>query len=266
MINKDNITNDQNNIMSNKEFKENETDKYINIYDNIHIIFIEPESLGNIGFIARVMANFGLKNLVLINPPKLEKEAYYYAVHAQNIVKNAKIYKTLDESLKSLPIEFVIGSTGKPGGSYNLSRIAMKPDELNKTINFKNKIAILFGREGNGLNNNEIEKCDIIVSIPTNKLYPVMNVSHAVAIMLYELFKDKNEFSAIDIYEAKSIEKEYLLSEIEEVIETLNLPKHKKRTSLKSFKNIISRAFITGREAHTLKGLFRKIKLKLKNK
>jgi TrmH family RNA methyltransferase len=254
MTNKDNNT----------EFKNNEIDNPINIYDNIYIIFIEPESLGNIGFIARVIANFGLKNLVLINPPKLEKEAYYYAVHAQNIVENAKIYKTLDESLKSLTIDFIIGSTGKPGGSYNLSRIAITPEMLNETINFKNKIAILFGREGNGLNNNEIEKCDIIVSIPTNKLYPVMNVSHAVAIILYELFKDKNELLTIDTGEAKSMEKEYLLSEIEEVIETLDLPEHKKRTSLKSFKNIINRAFITGREAHTLKGLFRRIKSKLR--
>jgi tRNA C32,U32 (ribose-2'-O)-methylase TrmJ len=84
MINKNNITN-------NNEFKKNEIDNYINIYNNIYILFIEPESLGNIGFIARTMANFGLKNLVLINPPKLEKEAYYYAVHAKNIVEYAKI-------------------------------------------------------------------------------------------------------------------------------------------------------------------------------
>jgi tRNA C32,U32 (ribose-2'-O)-methylase TrmJ len=91
-----------------------------------------------------------------------------------------------------------------------------------------------------------------------------MNVSHSAAIILYELFKHKNEFLAIDIDEAKSIEKQHLISEIEELIETLDIPEHKKKTNLKSFKNIINRAFITGREAHTLKGLFRKIKLKLR--
>ncbi|MDR2830028.1 MAG: RNA methyltransferase [Methanobrevibacter sp.] len=230
---------------------------------NVYIVFVEPESSGNIGFIARTMANFGLKNLVLINPPKLEKEAYYYAMHAEDIVKNAEIYTTFDEFLRFRRIDFSIGSTSKPGGSYNLSRIAIKPNELNETINFNNKIAIIFGREGNGLNNNEIEKCDVIVSIPTNKLYPIMNVSHAVAIILYELFKDKNELLGIGLAEVNNIEKQCLISDLKEIIDILNLPKHKQKTNLKTFKNIINRAFITGREAHTLKGLFRKIKIKL---
>jgi TrmH family RNA methyltransferase len=239
--------------------------KEIETYENIYIIFVECESSGNVGFLARAMANFGLKNLVLINPCKLEKEAYYFSMHAKEIVENAEIYNSLDEFLALKKIDFLVGSTGTPGGSYNLSRIPIKPDELGRTINFKSKVGILFGREGNGLYNNEIDRCDIIVSIPTNENYPIMNISHAAAIIFYELFKERNEFNVIGIEEANTVEKEYLLSDLKEIIETLDLPEHKEKTNLKSFKNIINRAFITGREAHTLKGLFRKIKLKLKN-
>jgi len=247
-------------IVGSVKFTKDDTD----IYENIYIVFVEPESSGNIGFIARTMANFGLKNLVLINPSELEKEAYYYAMHAKFIVENVEIYKSLNDFLMFKKINFVIGSTGKPGGSYNLSRIAITPSELSEIINFNNKIAIIFGREGNGLNNDEIRLCDVIVSIPTNEDYPIMNVSHAVAIILYELFKDRNKFSGIGLIEANSIEKEYLISDLKEIIKTLNLPEHKQKTNLQTFKNIINRAFITGREAHTLKGLFRKIKLILK--
>ncbi|MDR1820795.1 MAG: TrmJ/YjtD family RNA methyltransferase [Methanobrevibacter sp.] len=236
----------------------------INIYKNIYIVFVEPESSGNIGFVARTMANFGLKNLILINPSKIGKEAYYYAMHAKYIVENVETYETLEDFIMFKKINFNIGSTGKPGGSYNLSRIAINPSELSKIINFNNKIAIIFGREGNGLNNAEIGICDVIVSIPTSEEYPIMNVSHAVAIILYELFKDKNKFSGIGLTEANTLEKQFLVSDLEEIVKTLNLPEHKQKTNLKTFKNIINRAFITGREAHTLKGLFRKIKLKLR--
>ena len=156
--------------------------KEINLFkDNIYIVFVECETPGNIGFLARTMANFGLKNLVLINPPTLTNEAYYQATHGKYIVENAKIYPSLDSFYQSQRIDFKVASTGMAGGSYNLSRIPIKPEELGKSMNVSNKIAILFGREGNGLTNEEIENCDICVSIPTDPTYPIMNISHGTA-------------------------------------------------------------------------------------
>ncbi len=233
--------------------------------DNIFIVFVECESPGNVGFLARAMANFGLKNLVLINPCELNEAAYYQAMHGKTIVENAVInstYPTIEDFLKKQEIDFIVGSTGTPGGSYNLSRIPIKAQELGESINLNNKIAILFGREGNGLYNEEIDLCDIIVSIPTDPSYPIMNISHAAAIIFYELFKNRNEFPVEGLEEATKIEKEYLLKDMEKIINQLNIPEHKEKTALKSFKNIINRAFITGREAHTLKGVLRRILMK----
>lgn len=231
--------------------------------ENIFIVFVECETSGNVGFLARTMANFGLKNLVLINPHKLEKEAYYQAMHGKNIVENATIFDSLDDFFKKERIDVIVGSTGTPGGSYNLFRIPIKPEELGKSINYNQKIAILFGREGNGLYNDEIELCDIIVSIPTDPNYPIMNISHAAAIIFYEIFKNRNEFPVEGLEEATAIEKEYLLKDMGNIIKKLNIPQHKEKTGFKAFKNIINRAFITGREAHTLKGILRKIKDRL---
>jgi len=232
--------------------------------DNIYVVFVECETSGNIGFLARAMANFGLENLILINPCNLKKDAYYQAMHAKHIVKKAleNTYPTLYDFLKKEEIDFIIGSTGTPGGSYNLSRIPIKPENLGKSINLNKKIALIFGREGNGLYNEEIEMCDIIVSIPTDHSYPIMNITHAAAIIFYEIFKNRNEFPVEGLEEATKIEKEYLLKDMENIIEKLNIPEHKEKTGLKSFKNIINRAFITGREAHTLKGILRRILMK----
>ena len=231
--------------------------------ENIYIVFVECETPGNIGFLARTMANFGLKNLVLINPPTLTNEAYYQATHGKYIVENAKIYPTLDEFYQSQRIDFKVASTGMAGGSYNLSRIPLKPEELGKSMNVSNKIAILFGREGNGLTNKEIDDCDICVSIPTDPTYPIMNISHAAAIIFYELFKNKHDFGVEGLSESSDLEKEYLQKDMNALIDSLDIPEHKKKNSKKTFNNIISRAFITGREAHTLKGILRRLKNKI---
>ena len=243
-----------------KEQEEKETSLF---KENIYIVFVECETPGNIGFLARTMANFGLKNLVLINPPILTNEAYYQATHGKYIVENAKIYPTLDDFYQSQRIDFKVASTGMAGGSYNLSRIPLKPEELGKSMNISSKIAILFGREGNGLTNIEIIECDMCVSIPTDTTYPIMNISHAAAIIFYELFKNRHEFGVNGLDESSELEKEYLVKDMKELIDYLDIPDHKKRNGLKTFNNIISRAFITGREAHTFKGILRRIKNKL---
>lgn len=235
----------------------------IKLQKNIYVVFVECESPGNVGFLARTMGNFGLHNLVLINPCKLKDEAYYQAMHARKTVENAEVYETLQEFLDDKKIDFIVGSTGTPGGSYNLSRIPIRPDELADKMNYDNKIAILFGREGDGLSNKEVDMCDVIVSIPTDPSYPIMNISHAAAIILYEVFKNRNKFSVEGLEESSALEKEYLISDMEALIDTLPIPEHKKRNGLKTFKNIINRAFITGREAHTLKGILRRLKNKI---
>ncbi|WP_407380632.1 TrmJ/YjtD family RNA methyltransferase [Methanobrevibacter sp.] len=242
--------------------KEEETELDL-FKNNIYIVFVECETPGNIGFLARTMANFGLKNLVLINPPTLTPEAYYQATHGKYIVENALVYPSLDEFYQSKRIDFKVASTGVAGGSYNLSRIPIKPEQLAESININNKIAILFGREGDGLSNKEIENCDICVSIPTDPTYPILNISHAAAIIFYELFKNKHEYAVEGLEESSALEKEYLIRDMEEMIDKLDIPEHKKKTGLKSFKNIINRAFITGREAHTFKGILRRIKNKM---
>ena len=246
--------------------KEKEEKELNTFKENIYIVFVECETPGNIGFLARSMANFGLKNLVLINPPTLTDEAYYQATHGKYIVENAKIYKTLDEFYQSQRIDFKVASTGMAGGSYNLSRIPLKPEQLGKAMNISNKTAILFGREGNGLTNSEIEDCDICVSIPTDPTYPIMNISHAGAIIFYELFKNRHDFGVEGLEESTGIEKEYLLKDMNDLINSLDIPEHKKKNGLKSFKNIINRAYITGREAHTLKGILRRLKIKIGEK
>jgi len=229
----------------------------------IYIVFVEPESPGNIGFLARAMKNFGLSNLILINPCNLENEAYFHAMHAKEIITNSRIFDSIENFIDDLKIDFIVGTTGAACGSYNVQRIAITPEEFAKSLNIRGNIAILFGREGNGLYNEEISLCDVLVSIPSSSDYPIMNISHAAAIIFYELFKREKNYTFEGLEKASAIEKMNLISDMDKIIESLGLPQHKNKTASTVFKNIIGRAFISGREAHTLKGILRRVKEKI---
>ena len=226
----------------------------------IYVVFVEPETPGNIGFLARTMKNFGLSQLVLINPCKLEHETYYQSMHAREIIYNRQEYDSLPEFLKNGGIDYMVGTTGTAGGSYNIPRIAITPENLSQSVNVKGHIALLFGREGDGLTNHELEMCDVVVSIPTHESYPILNITHAAAIIFYELFKNEKKYPVEDLDEASLEEKQGLIDYADDVLDNLGYPPHKKKNASLAFKRMVGRAFISGREAHTLKGMFRRIK------
>ena len=204
----------------------------------IHVVFVEPESPGNIGFLARTMKNFGLTNLVLINPCELKNESYYHAMHARDVVSNSKTYSCLEEFLEQANIDSAIGTTGTAGGSYNVSRIAVSPEQLADSINYNGNIALIFGREGNGLSNQEISLCDVVVSIPTHDYYPILNITHAAAIIFYEMFKREKTYPVDRLEAASSAEKESLMSYMDDIIHKLGYPPHKSKNASLVFKRI----------------------------
>lgn len=226
----------------------------------ISIILIEPEWASNVGAVARVMGNFGFKDLVIVNPEcKIDDiEALKRAKHAVNILKKAKIVNF--SHLKKF--DYLIATTSKLGTDYNISRTPLTPEQLSKKLPKNKKIGIVFGREGEGLHNDEIKECDFVVAIPSSKKYPALNISHAVAVILYELSKSNKDrignFTAIS-----KKEKDNLLKLINEVIDSLQFStKEKKETQRLIWKRILGKSFLSKREAFALFGFFRKINRK----
>jgi TrmH family RNA methyltransferase len=218
----------------------------------IHVILVEPEHPGNIGACARAMKNFGFRSLILIEPKSgITEEARKRAKHAQDILSKARIeqYVFLDS------LDLLIGTTAKVGTDYNIPRAAISPKELGKTLSKKQNIGLIFGREGTGLTNEEIARCDIVVSIPASAKYPTLNISHALAIILYELSSQKIK----DIPLAGRKEKDLLASYAEKSTKTLDLGA-KRTTISKVWKRVIGKSMLTKREAFSLMGYFRKIK------
>jgi len=223
---------------------------------------MEPENPGNVGAVARVMQNFNLKSLVLINPKAdhLCHEAISRAKHASSILKKAKVMTK--DCLKSF--DCVIGTTARLGTDYNIPRRPLTPTQLSGALPKAAKIALLFGREGIGLSNAEIRKCDLVVHIPTKSVQPTMNLSHAVAIVLYELARKSTEKQLAKRFTpATRKERDLLLRKVDAILSGMDFPTPEKReTQRMVWKRMINQSFLTRREAFALFGFFRKLQTK----
>ncbi len=160
----------------------------IDDFKNIYIVLHSVESPGNVGSTARAMKNMGLKNLILINPPDLEhEEAKKLAYQSYDVIENATTVNSFEEALSL--VDIAIATTRRKG---KWRERFLPPEEISELIlgrADKNRIAIIFGPEKTGLTNDEVLKCEYASEIPTAVDYPSLNVSQAVMIYVYELYR-----------------------------------------------------------------------------
>lgn len=131
------------------------------------------------------MANFGFDDLKIVKGIRLGAEAIKYSKHAVDLLKGAKRIKSLNAATSGCSV--IIGTTALHGEGRDVLRNAITPKEAaEKLAGTTANIALLIGREGTGLTKQEIEMCDLVIRIPTSKSYGTLNISHALAIILYE--------------------------------------------------------------------------------
>lgn len=151
-------------------------------------ILVEPISSGNIGASARAIKTMGFNQLRLVNPPEyLNDEARKFAYSSQEILENTLVFGSLKDAISD--IDFIVGTSAKRRrvkyDNYSANEI---PDIITSKKGLVKKLAIVFGNEESGLNNDELRLCNIISFVPMNKSYPSLNLSQSVMIYAYELF------------------------------------------------------------------------------
>ena len=226
---------------------------------------MEPESEGNIGGIARVMKNFGFNNLWLINPKtEIGKKAKTFAMHAEDVLSEAKIVKNINSATKGC--SYLAGTSSiSAKSSSNLLRISITPEIFAKRIaNIKGEVGLIFGRESRGLSNKELEKSDLILNIPTDSRYRALNIVNATAIILYELFKINFSLNEFYINEALPRERSRIIELFNQIIMKTDMAEYKQKMTHQAFMNLISRSLASSREVTILTGAFRKISYLLK--
>ncbi len=228
------------------------------------------EHAGNLGAVCRVMANFGFSKLILINPKcsASDEEARKRAKHALPILEKAKTASW--QKLKEF--DLIVGTTAKLGTDYNLPRSPLLPQKLGERLSSANlkgkRIALLFGPEGEGLSNEQLLDCDFTVTIPSSSKYPTLNLSHAVAVLLYELSRDTHSNAIQADYPlAGKKEKDIALGLVEDIMPHLEFSRGmKEETQRRVWKRMLGKAMLTKREITALLGFLRRARDRLDGK
>ena len=160
----------------------------MNPLDNIIVVLVGTLYSGNVGSICRAMANMGLSRLTLVAPRILDgwEEGRRLAVHATDILDAHREVATLDEAVADCAA--VVGTTAR-GGLYRATvqppRV-LAPEILRLAA--QAPVAVVFGREDQGLHNDEIARCTHLIRIPVDPRYQSLNLSQALLIVAYELY------------------------------------------------------------------------------
>ncbi|MCD6447450.1 MAG: RNA methyltransferase [Thermoplasmata archaeon] len=223
-----------------------------------YIILVEPKYAGNAGAVARLMKNFGFRNLVLINPSfSLDNDdCRKFAMHAQEILDEAILMDSFDEIVEEM--DFMVGTTSieSKDDKHHLRKTVVAREFAKEIYKIDGKVGLAFGREDYGLLNEEIKRCDLLVKIPTSDEYPALNLSHAVCILLYELFMERYEPPEFVLADGK--EKEKMYEFFDRLLKAINYPEHKMENTRILFRRVIGRAMLSKWEYHTLMGVFKK--------
>ena len=225
------------------------------------MILVEPENPGNVGFTSRVLANFGVRELRIVGcDPRDDSQAQIFSVHASDILDSARIFTTLEMALED--IDAAWATTARAGGNHSVTRSLVPLEELPDLTSVEGTVALVFGRESSGLTNDEIGLCDLAFTIPTSDEYPSLNLSHAVAIVLFHLFTRlpvQREIEPGTARAATKREREQVLIFFDEVIDRLYSQEFRKPIAKQVIRNLLCRAYMTGREITTLTGIARRM-------
>ena len=227
--------------------------------NNISFILHKPQLSENIGACARGMKNFNFNKLIVINPKPIfpNDKILATSVGAKNIIDKAKNFQSLENSLKN--IDIVIATSAR-FRNKNIKHIQL--EDLKK-INYKKKVAFLFGSEASGLSNNEISYANYTLQIPTNSDFKSLNLSHSLIIIaqyVSSIIKSNVTFFKKS-KKVKSASKKEIVAMANLCINNLEeinffKTKEKKPIMLENLRNIFYRMELSTKETRILSGVF----------
>jgi tRNA/rRNA methyltransferase len=227
------------------------------------VILVEPQLGENIGAAARVMANFGLSRLRLVKPrdgwPNVH--ARRSASGADRVLEETVLYETVKAAIADCTV--VLATTAR---AHDQAKPVLGPEAaalmLAPHVAAGENVAVLFGRERHGLENDEVALADRIVTFPVNPAFASLNLAQAVALIAYEWFKHvcggalpftmprKSDLASKQQIESFFANLESQLDQIEYF-----RPLDKRATMLVNLRNIFARMAPTKQDIQTLHGI-----------
>lgn len=229
---------------------------------SVTVVVVDASEPGNVGTIARSMKNFGLSDLLLVDPPDLDPdgEAYGFAGQAREDVLPEAREVTFDhvvEHYHTVGCTAITNEDATKHVRYPFRTPAELADSL-RTVAIDT--CLVFGRETSGLTNDELARLDEVCSIPASADYPALNLGQAATVALYELREltaAEDQLPAItDRADEAAIEG--LHEQFAAFLDAVGHPEEKRDKAGRLWRRLLGRAHPTDREVRTLRGLFRR--------
>jgi tRNA/rRNA methyltransferase len=225
------------------------------------VVLVRPRHPGNIGSACRVIRNLGLNGLLIVGEHAAldDTDARKLAYHSLMVLEAAQTFDTLAEVASRFDV--CVGTSARRGKGR---RTPMTPRRfMGHLLEHYTpcRLAMVFGPEEAGLTSEELELCQFTVEIPTSPEHPSMNLSHAVAVLGYELMMALREPPAALSSGASVERRQELLARLESFLQLVGYPT---RTSLEramaDARRVLLAAPMTDRDVKTVLGLLRHIR------
>ncbi len=227
----------------------------------ITFFLVRPQFAGNAGAAARALQNCGFKKMALVDPAFTKKhvDITKFAVGAKKLIDRAPLYDCLKQGLRSY--KYVIG-TSRRRGAYrkNILTLFDLPTLLEK-LPKRGKIALLFGHEANGLDNEELALCQHILEIPASPLNASFNLGQAVLLTAYEIFRMTPALPPTQETLYPSIAQlEGMYEHLREALMEIGFIKNENPEHMpRILRNIFHRAHLTETEVRVIRGIARQM-------
>ena len=157
---------------------------------DLHVVMVKTRFPENVGMVARACANMGAGHVALADPELWlpEKARPLATAKGEALLDDVRVFSDLEQALA--PHALVVGTTARTGGwRRDLLHPAQAAAEIAAVLAEGQSVALVMGPEDRGLNNEEIEYCQRLVTIPTAPEASSLNVAQATLLLLYECFK-----------------------------------------------------------------------------
>lgn len=157
------------------------------LFSRVRFVMVNTSSPGNVGSAARAIKTMGFSDLVLVNPRvpnvKEEGEAIAFASNASDVLNATRVVETVEEALEGCQYAVAVSARLR---EFSPPVYAPRPLAEKLVADTNLKIALIFGNERFGLPNEVVQKCQVLVNIPSNPDYSSLNLSQAVQVLAYE--------------------------------------------------------------------------------
>lgn len=222
---------------------------------DLRVVLVEPMYEGNVGATARVCANFGVDDLVIVEGPELTDRAKMMAVHAKELLERARRVDTLEQALEKT--HYSVGFTAETAtrAQDHLRDALALPDAAQRVHAMEGTAALVFGREDDGIELPELEILDAVTTIPVHPGYPSMNLSHAVAVGLYEMAGRGRLDPTFRPEAASRHEMKVLFDTFEHMMIESGFRDHKIKHAMTCIRRVFGRTRVSTWEYHRLMGV-----------